>query len=179
MTATAERRSAERPADQVRGRATSTDVAIVLSAVAAMAHLVAVPDHLRWWPASGYAFVVIGALQATLAILLLRTTSTNVILAGLVGNVAVVLLYLVSRTVGLPFSPGVPLHGAQPLPGMPRIPDGDKAVGPLDLLALLAELGTIVVLLGHLPRRARSREADSLLWCGLAIWSLAVLGALT
>ncbi len=161
-------------------RSTSMDVAIALAALAAIAHFVEAPRHFEWWPASGVTFVVLGVLQAAFAVTLLRSEpSPKLIQVGLWGTVAVVLLYLVSRTVGIPFSPGVPVHGAKLLPGMPLLPDGDKQVGPVDMLTLVAEVALVVVLLGLLPRRARRRAANGLMWCGLSIWALAILGALT
>ncbi len=161
-------------------RSTSLDVAIALATLACIAHFVETPRHLEWWPESGVAFMVIGTMQGALALALLRTSpSPRLIKAGLWGTVAVVILYLASRTVGLPFSPGVPVHGAKLLPGMPILPDGDKLVGPVDLLTLMAEVALIVVLLGLLPRRSRRRASNGLMWCGLSIWALAILGALT
>jgi hypothetical protein len=176
MTAVADR--ATRSGRAVRS--TTVDVAIALSALAAIAHFVEAPRHFEWWPASGVAFVIIGALQGALSLALLRPSlSPRVVKVGLWGTVAVVLLYLLSRTVGLPFSPGVPVHGAKLLPGMPILPDGDKLVGPVDLMTLMAEVALVVVLLGLLPRRARRRASNGLMWCGLSIWALAILGALT
>ena len=163
-------------------RSISIDVAIGLAALACIAHFVEAPRHFEWWPASGVAFVVIGVLQGALAVALLRPSpspSPRLVKVGLWGTVAVVVLYLTSRTVGLPFSPGVPVHGAKLLPGMPIMPDGDKLVGPVDMLTLIAEVALIVVLLGLLPRRARRRASNGLMWCGLSIWALAILGALT
>jgi hypothetical protein len=176
MTATV-----ERPTHSGRAsRSTSMDAAIALAALAAIAHLVETPSHFEWWPASGVTFVVIALLQTAFALALLRSgPSTRLIQIGLWGTVAVVLLYLVSRTIGIPFSPGVPVHGAKLLPGMPLLPDGEKQVGPVDMLTLVAEVSLIVVLLGLLPRRERRLTANGLMWCGLSIWALAILGALT
>ena len=178
MTAVVERTHEQHTTRAVRS--TSIDVAIGLAALACIAHFVEAPQHFEWWPASGVAFVVFGVLQGALALALLRPSpSPRLVKVGLWGTVAVVVLYLTSRTVGLPFSPGVPVHGAKLLPGMPIMPDGDKLVGPVDMLTLVAEVALIVVLLGFLPRRARRRASNGLMWCGLSIWALAILGALT
>ncbi len=180
MTAVVEQ--ADRQHTTRAARSTSIDVAIGLAALACIAHFVEAPRHFEWWPASGVAFVVIGVLQGALALALLRPSpspSPRLVKVGLWGTVAVVVLYLTSRTVGLPFSPGVPVHGAKLLPGMPIMPDGDKLVGPVDLVTLVAEVALIVLLLGLLPRRARRRASNGLMWCGLSIWALAILGALT
>ena len=96
-------------------------------------------------------------------------------LIGVWGTVAVIVLYVISRTVGLPFAPGVPAHGASAQPGQAIIPDGDKFVGPLDLFTLVVEVLLVMVLVGLLPARQRSRTANRLLWSGATIWAGAAL----
>jgi hypothetical protein len=83
----------------------------VASLVAALVHGGLAPEHFAEWWGYGAFFVVAGAAQAVLGLALaldafgddLRARRT-LWLAGAVGNALLVLLYLASRTVGVPFA---------------------------------------------------------------------------
>ena len=168
------------PAEATRRRRTvAVDAAIVSSTAAALAHLVAVPSHFTWWPASGIFFVVLGVGQLAYSVLLWRgALATRVLLAGLWGTVAVILLYVASRTVGLPTTPPVPFHGGRWVAGRSMIPDGAKYVGPLDVFTLIAELLLVVTLLTMLPNRSKVRTVNRLMWVGLALWGASIVAML-
>jgi hypothetical protein len=154
-----------------RRRTITVDAAIVLSTAAALAHLVTTRDHYTWWPAAGIFFGFLGAAQLGYSVLLVRgAASQRVLLAGIWGTVAVILLYVASRTIGLPGTPPVPFHGTRWLAGQAMVPDGAKHVGPLDVLTLVAEVLLVVTLLSLLPNRSRVRTANQLMWLGLALW---------
>ena len=158
-------------------RPIAVDIAIVASSAAGVAHLVAVPSHYTWWPASGAFFAILGVVQLVVAAALLRGwRSHRLVLVALWGTVGVVLLYVASRTVGLPMEPGVPFHGGRWAPGRSIVPDGEKYVGPLDLFTLVAELIFVVSVLSTLPHRMKKRTANRLMWIGLALWSVAIIG---
>lgn len=160
-----------------RSRPFAVDSLIVLSTAAAFAHLVAAPSHYDWWPAAGVFFVVLGLAQLAYSFLLLSGVNTDrFVLAGIWGTVGVILLYVASRTIGLPWTPPVPSHGARWVAGRSIIPDGAKHVGPLDVFTLVVEVLMVVTLLGMLPGRLRTTALDRLMWIGLALWGAAVIG---
>ena len=119
--------------------------AAALSLVAALIHLWVMPEHFaEWW---GYgAFFLVSALAQVLYVpLLLRWPSRGILLLGVGGNLAIVSLYLLTRTVG------VPLFG-------PHAGEVEGA-GFMDLCATTSELGVVAalgaVLLRGLPSDRR------------------------
>ncbi|MQA87613.1 MAG: hypothetical protein GEV03_24070 [Streptosporangiales bacterium] len=77
---------------------------------AALVHFATAPDHLReWWP-SGAFFFGIAALQTAWAAGVIRWGSHRLLHLGVVTNAGSILLWAVSRSVGIPFGPqaGVP-----------------------------------------------------------------------
>jgi hypothetical protein len=154
-----------------RRRTKTADAAIVLSTAAALAHVVATPDHYTWWPAAGLFFAALGLIQLLFSVVLARgTTDHRFVLAGIWGTVAVILLYVASRTVGLPMTPPVPFHGGRWVAGRSMVPDGAKHIGPLDVFTLVAEVLLVVTLLSMLPSRSKLRTANRLMWVGFALW---------
>jgi hypothetical protein len=162
-----------------RPRSFAVDAAIVCATAAALAHLVATPDHYTWWPAAGVFFAALGVAQLVYSILLVRgARGHRVILAGIWGTVGVILLYVASRTVGLPGTPPVAAHGGRWVVGRSVLPDGAKYVGPLDVFTLAAEVLLVVTLLGMLPSRSKVRTVNHLMWIGLALWGAGVVSLL-
>lgn len=159
---------------KARRRSLAVDAAIVLSAAAAFAHLVAAPSHYTWWPASGVFFVALGIAQLGYAVLLWNGAHhLRFVQAGIWATVGVILLYVASRTVGLPMTPPVPFHGGRWVAGRSIVPNGDKFVAPIDIFTLVAELLMVVTMLAMLPSRARARTVNGLMWIGLALWGAA------
>ena len=157
-------------------RPVAVDVAIVTSSAAALAHGVAAPGHYIWWPIAGVFFAVLGALQLMFAVLLLRGFEhRSLVLAGIWGTVGVILIYVASRTVGIPMAPPVPFHGGRWVIGRSAIPNGAKHVGPLDVFTLVAELVFVVALVSTLPNRSKTRTVNQLLWIGVALWGAALV----
>lgn len=162
-------------------RELAVDSAIVLSATAALAHLVAAPSHFTWWPAAGVFFVALGVAQLGCAVMFLRGFRSNwFVLAGIWGTVGVILLYVASRTIGLPWTPPVPSHGGRWVVGRSIVPDGAKHVGPLDVFTLVAEVLFVVTLLGMLPGGLpgglKARTVNRLMWLGIVLWGAGVVG---
>ena len=77
--------------------------AVALSSVAALIHLLVTPEHFgEWW---GYGTFMLGAFIAqaiSAAALLVWPRWRLLLLAGVIGNLAIVGMWAVSRTVGIP-----------------------------------------------------------------------------
>ncbi len=121
-------------------------VAAALTVVAASVHAWAAPEHFEEWWGYGFFFLLVAAAQGVYGPALLGWPRRPVFLAGVVGNLAVIVLYLVTRTVGVPiFGP----HAGEV-----------EEVGVVDLVATLAEMGLVVALVALLwsVRRSGSRS---------------------
>jgi len=136
--------------------------AAALSLLAAAIHLWVVPDHLEEWWGYGAFFVVLATAQGLYALGLLRWPTRSIFLLGAAGNLAVAILWLVTRTTG------VPLLG--PHAG------GLEGVGVLDLACTLGEVGIVVVLgalaMRGLPTERRIQIAVVLAASSLLFWHL-------
>jgi hypothetical protein len=116
-------------------------------------------------------FVGLGCVQLAFAVLLVRrSVNDRTLLVGIWGTVGVILLYVASRTVGLPGTPPVPFHGGRWVPGRSIVPNGDKYVGPLDVFTLAAELVLVLTLMSMLTSGLRARTTSRLMWCGVLLW---------
>jgi hypothetical protein len=109
------------------------------SAGCSVTHVLAGPAHFHEATAFGLFFVAAAALQAAWALLVIRRADRLLLTIGAVGNAAVLALWAVTRTVGLPVGPET-WH--------------PEAVAPPDVLASLLEV-TVVLgalwLLRHAP----------------------------
>ena len=76
-----------------------------LSAGAGVAHAAVINEHLREFWLFGLFFIGAAAAQITWAGLILRKANRRLIKAGAFGNAFVVLLWIASRTTGLPLGP--------------------------------------------------------------------------
>ena len=160
-------------------RALRVDSAIVSSVTAAFAHLVAAPGHYTWWPASGLFFVGLGMAQLVVAVLLVYGVDNRWFVLGTIcSTLAVIGVYLVSRTVGLPMSPPVPFHGTHWVAGQAMVPNGAKYVGPLDVLTLAAEILVVGTMLTMLPAQLKARTTNALMVVGVALSISAAVGVL-
>ena len=116
--------------------------AAALSLLAALIHLWVVPEHLEEWWGYGAFFLVCAGAQALFAFALLRRPGRPLLLLGVAGDLSIVILWLVTRTTGVPLGP----HA------------GDaEVVGALDLVCTLAE-AAVVVGLGALVMRGLPTE---------------------
>ena len=106
--------------------------AAALSLLAALIHLWVTPEHFEVWWGYGAFFLVSALAQALYAPLVLALPTRMVLLLGIAGNLTVVVLYLLTRTVGIPeFGPGA----------------GEvEGVGFIDLCATASEVGIAVAL---------------------------------
>ena len=109
----------------------SSGIAIALTMGAAMIHLWAMPEHFEEWWIYGVLFLLVALLQGFYGVALWLWGGRTVFILGMGGNLAVVVFYLVTRTVGVPFGPHV----------------GEvEAVGVLDLAATTSEVALVVTL---------------------------------
>jgi hypothetical protein len=112
----------------------------VLSAYAAFLHDLVLPAHYREWWGYGAYFIAATAAQAFFSGALLFWPRRSVLLAGIIGNGAMLTLYALTRVIGIPFF-GPDAGQVEP-------------IGAIDLLTAGAEL-TLVAILVRLVR-ARS-----------------------
>src|SRR4051794_36769681 len=157
---------------------------VALSAAAGLIHLWVAPEHFgEAWPV-GTFFVLAGAGQLAFAVVLARGLRTSGLLVGVAANTGLVWLYVLSRTVALPFLPAhheghvehLPVAGATGS-GVPVFPQSTiEPVGILDMTCLLAELTLIVMLVSILPRAPRRLTTNALMGLGLAALTARAVG---
>jgi len=126
-------------------------------------HLAYAAPHLRQWWAYGAFFLATGAGQALFAPLILRRPRAWVVAAGIAGNVAIIAMYVVSRTYGPPLGP----HAHVP-----------EVAGPIDLATTAAEVCLVAVLLTMLGPVARRRVLNLLVAFAVLLWALRLTGRL-
>lgn len=118
-------------------------LAAALSVGAAAVHASVVGEHVAEWWGYGLFFLVVTAAQAIFAPLVLLRPSRRVLLAGIVGNLAIIGLWVLTRTAG------IPLFG----PGAGEV----EAVGRVDVVSKTIE-ALLVVVLGALLSRVEHGE---------------------
>lgn len=78
--------------------------AMKLSIVAGLIHVLAAPSHLEEWIGYGAFFLLASTAQVCYALLLaIETPSRKLFWAGILGNAAIIALWVVTRTTGIPF----------------------------------------------------------------------------
>lgn len=95
------------------------------SAGAGVVHAAVCPEHFREATSFGLFFAIAAAAQIGWAGLHLRRPSRSLWLVGAAGNAAVIVLWALTRTVGLPLGPE---------------PGTAEALGRADVLAVLLEV---------------------------------------
>lgn len=119
-------------------------LAALATAVAGVAHYVAVPAHRTEWWVAAVALTLIGALQLGWGVLAWQADERDLLLFGLGINVLVLATWLASVTTGLPFGP----HAGVPEP-----------VGTAGLTAGLAEAAAVATIIAAPMLRARRRDS--------------------
>ena len=94
---------------------------------------------------------------------ILRHLSQPLALAGIWANVAIVVLYIITRTVGIPLRP----HD-----------ETVEDAGVLDMSATIAEIGLVVALVTLFVGTYRRWTINALLLLGAALWELRLTGVL-
>jgi len=131
------------------GRGRTLYAAAVLSLLAALIHLWVMPEHFEEWWGYGTFFLVAAAVQVLYAPIVLVWPTRMVLLSGIAGNLAIVALYLLTRTVG------IPLLG----PGAGEV----EGVRFIDLCATTSEVGIAVALGAALLRNVASERRRMIL----------------
>lgn len=124
-----------------------------LSLVAGLIHLWVTPEHFEEWWGYGAFFLVAAASQVVYVPLLMSWPNRTVLLLGIAGNSAIVLLYLLTRVVG------IPLFGPEAWEV--------EGVGTIDVCATMSEVA-IVVALGGLVLMGKARESTGVIGLVLA-----------
>ena len=132
----------------------------------AVIHAAVVPEHRTEWAAAGAFFVLLTAAEVAVAALLMARMQATVLLAAAAVSAGPLLLWLSSRTAGLPFGPEA---------GAP------EAVGLADCAACLLEIVTlvlsVVLLRGVGWRRRPAASSTHLVWLGLvAVVAVTAIG---
>jgi hypothetical protein len=151
-----------RPLALARPRA--AEVAAVCCLVAGAIHLAVLPDHASEWWAYGAFFAGCAVWQTVFGLLVWSGRRPQwLLLVGLASLLAVLVLYVLSRTNGVPLGP----HAGRPEPA-----------GALDLICAGSELGAIVAVLQLLPPVTARRALSGLGLAGAALWTARGTGLL-
>ena len=145
-------------------RARAAEAGAVCCLVAAGIHLAVFPDHAQEWWAYGAFFAGCAVWQAVLGLLLWSGPRPQwLLLVGLASLLAVLVLYVLSRTNGVPLGP----HAGRPEPA-----------GALDLICAGSELGAIVAVVQLLPPVTARRALSGVGLAGAALWTARGTGML-
>jgi hypothetical protein len=153
--------AADRDDLEIRGAALA--LAATLSLIAAGVHMLVTPEHLAAWWGYGAFFVAVTNAELALACLLMLRPSARLVHAGLWSTLATLLMYLVSRTAGVPLGPDAGLV---------------EEVEALGIIASVSEAALLVVLAGMLGARSRSRTLTAFAGIAVALWMAALSGVL-
>lgn len=132
-----------------------------LSMLAGWAHMAYMSSHWREWWAYGAFFLAAGLGQAAYAAVLLRWPRPWVAFGGIVANIAIVALYVDTRTIGVPAGPHV---------------NTIEHAAAGDLLTTFDEVILIGVLLALVGATARRWVLNLLLVAALALWVARLTG---
>jgi len=122
------------------GRERTLYAAAALSLLAALLHLWVPPEHFEEWWGYGAFFLGASAAQILYVPIVVLWPTRIVLLGGIAANLAIVVLYLLTRTVG------IPLFGPEA---------GEvEGFGFVDVCATASELGIAVALGAALLRNA-------------------------
>ncbi len=159
-------------------------VAAGASLVAALTHFWVVPEHLGEWLPAAVFFVVVGVAQLVLAWVLRHPVGPGVVGVAGAGTIGLVVLYVASRTVDLPFVPGA--HDVSHAPiawgignGVPVFPgQGIEEVGVPDMVCLGAELVLVAALTALAPPALRRLATNAVFGIALVMLALRLVGVL-
>jgi hypothetical protein len=149
-------------ASSARRGATLLPLVALAGAAAASIHFVVMPEHFEEATLYGLFFAITASTQLIYSAWLLLRPSRALLAIGAVGNITIVVLWLVTRLVAVPLGPGA---------------GTTEEFGGLDILATVFELtmavGAITLIRRPLPMR---RALHPVTWSP-AIWTLAPLAA--
>src|SRR5918911_2530597 len=123
--------------------------AALLSMAAGWIHFAFISSHWRDWWAYGAFFLATGVFQALFAPALMRWPNVWTTLVGIAGNLAIVGMYVLSRTNGIPMGPHTGVV---------------ERATPIDLVCTAGEIVLVGVLLALLGQRNRRWIVNPLLF---------------
>jgi hypothetical protein len=138
--------------------------AALLSVGAAAIHFAVGPEHFREYWGFGVFFVVVAWLQLAFAAAALVRAQRAIVVGAAIGNALVVVIWIVSRTIGIPLGPE---------------PGTAESATVIDLMATAFELVIVVCCIGSLASRIRGRQLPRSVLTRLVIVAVAVVIALT
>lgn len=133
-------------------------VVALLSLGAAAIHAAVIGEHFKQYALFGAFFAIVAALQLAWGVLVVGRPSATVYLAGALGNGLVVVLWVISRSTGLPLGPE---------------PWSAEEITVIDAVATVYEAVAVV---GALVLLTRARVLDRPLDLGMLGGTVAVLG---
>lgn len=137
-----------RPADHLGPTTTAYQPALVIAALASLSgaaiHAAVGPEHFREGWRFGVFFVVLALVQSVQAALLVVRPTHPLVRAVVAVNLGTVVLWVLTRTVGLPF-------------GLAEV----ESVGVLDVCSSAAEVVAVGCAISWLVRSARASAATS------------------
>jgi hypothetical protein len=128
-----------------------------LSLLAGWIHFAFVSSHWDNWWAYGTFFLVSGLFQALFAPAMLKWPNHWTALVGVVGNLGIIGMYVMSRTYGIPMGPHIGVV--------------EKATA-IDLSCTAGEIVLVGILLGMVGPTSRRLIINLLLVVGVALWVL-------
>ena len=131
--------------------------AAVLSIAAGWIHFAFMTSHWSEWWAYGAFFLATGVFQAAFAPAVLRWPGPWTALLGIAGNLAIVGMYVLSRTNGVPMGPHTGVV---------------ERAAAVDLACTAGEIALVGVLLSMLRPTTRRLIADALVLAGVSLWVL-------
>ena len=148
----------------VRRPGAAAGAAAALSLAAAWVHLAYTASHWQDWWAYGAFFLAMGVFQGLCApAIVRRPRSAPVALGVIAGNLAIVAMYVLSRTAGIPLGPHAGVV---------------EEAGAVDLGVTAAEVAIVACALRLLRPRPRRLLVGALLVAGSALWLLRLTGRL-
>jgi hypothetical protein len=78
-------------------------VAAAFSLLAAVIHLWVMPEHNAEWWGYGLFFLLAAGAQVLFALAIVRNPTIPLLRLGIAGNLAIIALWSVTRTIGIPF----------------------------------------------------------------------------
>lgn len=128
-------------------------VASGLSVTAGIIHAYYMPEHFEMWVGYGVFFLAVTICQVLLALVLLavRPVHPMVLWAGIMGNISIIAMWIVARTMGLPLGPM-----------MGEI----EEIGALDLASKIVEFGVVVCMVTLLRMKSVSNENNGMAAAG-------------
>jgi hypothetical protein len=129
------------------------------SAAAASVHLVVMPTHFHEAVLYGTFFALAAALQLGFAALTLARPSRALFVVGLLGNLSVVILWLMTRVVAIPLGPAA---------------GTTESFGGLDVLATTFEVAIVAGSIALLRRPSQHPALRPSTWSRV-VWALVAL----